>query len=292
MSACTKRSLPETFSATHGSATLALAFLILAWPLAAVAQPTTPSSEASAGVDATPTNVTVRVVSQGAKILGDGVGGARVTIRDLETGEVLARGTQRGETGDTERIMRTPRLPGDSVYATPGAASYEATLDLAEPTRVEIVGEGPLGQPEDMQRASTTTLLIPGQDVGGDGIVLTVHGFLVGLLELEDGAARAGDRLRVRAKVRMMCGCPTSPGGLWDSEAIDVTARLVRGDGTVVARAPLRYAGQSSTYAGTLPRPAAGVEVSKAELQVVASGAGQANFGIDRRALGESDRAR
>lgn len=283
----TKRILPKTSSVTRGgAAVLSFALLMLiAWPSLAAAQPAEASSpEARAAADATPTNVTVRVVSQGAKVLGDGVGGARVTIRDVETGEVLARGTQRGGTGSTERIMRTPRLPGDTVYATPGAASYEATLDLTEPTRVEIVGEGPLGHPEATQRASTTTLLVPGQDVSGDGVVLTVRGFLVDLMEPKGGTARAGgDSLRVRATVRMMCGCPTTPGGLWDSGEIDVTARLVRGDGTVVARAPMRYAGTPSTYVSALSRPPE--EAQNVELQVVASGTGQANFGIARREL-------
>lgn len=260
-----------------GAAVLALAWLLVPPRPEAVAQP----REASA--EAVPTRVMVRVVAQGAKVLGDGVGGARVTIRDLATGEVLARGVQRGGTGSTDRIMREPHLQKDTIYATPGTAGYEATLQLAEPTPVEIVGEGPLDYPEAARQATATMLLVPGRHVLGDGVVLTLHGFLVELLEPGASTSAPDDSLRVQAEVTLMCGCPTTPGGLWDSDAIDVTARIMQPGGTVVAEAPLYYAGTRSTYAGTLPRPAA--DLQGAEVQVVAADAAGANFGLGRRPL-------
>ena len=48
-----------------------------------------------------PTTVKVSVIAHDGKLMGSGVGGARVTIRDLDTGEVLADGLHEGGTGDT-----------------------------------------------------------------------------------------------------------------------------------------------------------------------------------------------
>src|SRR5688572_25284805 len=52
------------------------------------------------------TDVMVRVVAHGAMVLGDEVGGARVTITDVATGRLLASGLQLGEPGDQNQIMR------------------------------------------------------------------------------------------------------------------------------------------------------------------------------------------
>lgn len=220
-----------------------------------------------------PTTITVRVVSQDAKIIGDGVGGARVIIRDAESGEVLAAGVQQGATGDTERIVRAPRVRGEDVYDTPGAAAFTATLQLAEPTRVEVIGEGPLGTPHAIQRASATLLLVPGVDIGGDGLVLTLHGFLVELLE--PLALPPTGEARVTARVRMLCGCPLEPGGLWDADRVEVTARVASPDGGV-RTFPLRYAGEPNLFTGALAVDGLRAE---ATLTVVAQDARRVNFG-------------
>ena len=47
-----------------------------------------------------PTRIIVRVVAHGSMVLGREVGGARVTITDVASGEVLATGIQHGEAGD------------------------------------------------------------------------------------------------------------------------------------------------------------------------------------------------
>lgn len=156
---------------------------------------------AAAGV---PTRVQVRVVSRDAKLIGDGVGGARVTIRDAQTGVLLKEGIQTGGSGDSERLMRTPRARGAALYDTPGAAGFLATLLLERPTVVEITGEGPLGVAQATLKASKTLLLVPGQDVLGDGVVLEIHGFAVEITSPSAGTeARAGGELEVRATVRM-----------------------------------------------------------------------------------------
>lgn len=72
--------------------------------------------------EAVPTRVVVRALSNDAKIIQDPVGGARITIRDAETGEVLAQGLQTGDSGSTDKIMRQPRERGATIYDVPGAA--------------------------------------------------------------------------------------------------------------------------------------------------------------------------
>ncbi|MFQ5724157.1 MAG: hypothetical protein ACE5G6_06655 [Terriglobia bacterium] len=149
-----------------------------------------------------PTKVMVRAVTSDAKIIGDAVGGARITLRDAATGEVLAEGIQKGKTGNTELIMG-PHGRGATIYDTPGAAGFEATLELERPTRVEVTAEGPLGYPQARQKASKTVLLVPGHDVLGEGILLTIHGFIVEVLAPTEEEAPAGQPLLVQARVRM-----------------------------------------------------------------------------------------
>jgi len=222
-----------------------------------------------------PTKVTVRVVAHDAKIIGSGVGGARVTIRDAETGATLAQGVQEGSTGNTERIMRTPRTRGVPIFDTEGAARFVAQLNLTRPTVVEIVAEGPLDTPHSMQRASKTSLIVPGQDVTGDGIVLELMGFTVVFEDSTDASEfRVGHEIPVRVGVTMLCGCPTEPGGMWDADQIDVTVRMIR-EGVVVAETPLEYAGSTSTFSGRLT----GHEPGAFELQVIAQDPDRANFG-------------
>ena len=157
-----------------------------------------------AAAQAIPTNVMVRAVSRDAKVIQDPVGGARITIREVATGNVLAQGVQQGGSGNTELIMVKPRARGATVFDTPGTAGFLATLMLDRPTVVEITAEGPLGNPQATQRASKTLLLVPGQHVLGEGVLLEIHGFIVDLLAPVAGAeVRAGQPLPVRVKVTM-----------------------------------------------------------------------------------------
>lgn len=157
-----------------------------------------------AAAQAIPTKVMVRAVSRDAKVIQDPVGGARITIREVATGNVLAQGVQQGRSGNTELIMVKPRARGATVFDTPGTAGFLATLMLDRPTVVEIAAEGPLGNPQATQRASTTLLLVPGQHVLGEGVLLEIHGFIVDLLAPVAGAeVRAGQPLPVRVKVTM-----------------------------------------------------------------------------------------
>lgn len=153
---------------------------------------------------AIPTKVLVRAVSRDAKIIGTGVGGAQITIYDVDSGELLVRGVQLGGTGSTEKIIVKPRERHAPVYDTEGAAHFLATLMLERPTVVEIVAEGPLGAPQAMQRASKTLLLVPGYDILGEGVLLEIHGFIVTILApAAETELTAGSPITVRATLTM-----------------------------------------------------------------------------------------
>lgn len=242
---------------------------------AALACATSPSLAAQQGEDET-TRLVVRAVASDAKVIGSGVGGARVTVVDVESGDVLAQGVQRGGTGDTDAIMRAARERGATVYGGEGTAAFTADLTIDRPTRVRVTAEGPLDAPKTARQSASTTLwMIPGRDVDGQGLVITLHGFLVEVLEaVPSGEGTTEGDLAIRARIRMMCGCPTRPGGLWDSDRYTITARLVR-NGEVVAEAPMRFTGETSVFGANLSAPdgpAGAVEVVVTDTERVNTG--------------------
>ena len=227
------------------------------------------------------TKVMVRAVARDAKIIGKGVGGAHITIRDVSSGRVLAEGTQMDGTGDTALIIEKPHARGTKIYDTTGASGFLAVFNLERPTVVEVTAEGPLGSPQATQRASKTMLLVPGEDVLGDGVLLEIHGFIVKALAPQvDAKVKVGSPFEVKATVTMACGCPTEPGGLWDANKIKVVARLIR-EGNIEAEIPMQYAGVQNTYAGNVPVTLPG----QVELQVLAMDPANANFGLTRENL-------
>jgi hypothetical protein len=151
------------------------------------------------------TKVIVRVVSKDAKVIGSGVGGAFVRIKDLETGESLAQGKQEGGTGDTDRIMVQPRRRGETVYGTSGAAFYEAGIPLDRLTQVEIYAEAPLAYPQSIQKGSKTLTLIPGKHVLGEGVIIELDGLIVNILNPSPKEVlKKGEALTIKAEVRML----------------------------------------------------------------------------------------
>lgn len=227
------------------------------------------------------TKIMIRAVARDAKAIGQHVGGARITVRDTATGEILAQGIQAAGTGDTNLIMKAPHTRGMTVYNTPDSSGYLAVLHLDKPTVVEISAEGPLGNAQATQRSSKTMLLVPGEDVLGEGILLEIHGFIVtALTPSADAKVKVGSPFEVRATVTMACGCPTEPGGMWDANKIRVVARLLR-DGKVQSEIPMTYAGVQNTFHADVPDAAPGA----LELQVLALDPESANFGMTREAV-------
>lgn len=231
---------------------------------------------ASAGAEPTP--ITVRVLSKDAKFIGTSMGGMRVILRDAHTGEVLAKGLTHGGTGDTRRLMHEGG--GRRVQLSdPSAAKFEATLDLDAPRLIEVEAIGPMAQPQAAHRVTSSQWVIPGKGVtGGDGWVLELPGFVVDVLAPPAHIKFSGvASVDLKANVVMMCGCPIEPGGLWDAEKYEVQA-IVSRDGEEVARLPLRYAGETSQFAASLPIDAAGTY----DVLVYAHDPANGNTGIDR----------
>jgi len=151
------------------------------------------------------TRVTVRVVAKDSKVIGSGVGGAWVRIKNFETGEILAQGKQEGGTGDTDRIMVTPRRRGEIVYGTPGAAFFQAELHLERPTQIEIYTEAPLAYPQSIQKGSKTLTLIPGKHILGEEVIIELDGLIVNILNPSPkGVLKKGEELTIKAEVRML----------------------------------------------------------------------------------------
>lgn len=232
----------------------------------------------AAAQEPVPTQVRVHVVSRDAKLIGTSVGGIWVTIRDAATGRTLAEGLHTGGTGDTRRIMQMPRLRDSTLFTTEGAAHFTATIPLTRPTPVIVTAHGPLNFPDQAVTVTKHVLLVPGEDILGDGVVLEMHGLIVEVLEPAVPAVAEGEDIIVRARVRMMCSCPTGPDQLWSAGA--VRARLLR-DGVVIVEAPMPAVGEGSLYAGRLTAPAAGRYL----LEVLASDPARANAGVARSAL-------
>lgn len=196
------------------------------------------------------TPVTVRVLSEGAKFIGDTMGGVRITLHDAATGEVLATGRTRGGTGDTERIM-TSSVRGASL-STPGAAKFSTTLDLDGPTRIRLVAHGPLAQPQAANTVTETRTVLPGRGIaGGDGWLVEMPGLAVDVLAPPAPATAGNGSVAVTANVVMMCGCPIAPGTPWPAEEFEVAATILK-DEEAVRTVPLAYAGSPSLFTTTL----------------------------------------
>jgi hypothetical protein len=227
---------------------------------------------------AEPTRVDVRVISKGAKFVGTSMGGVAITLRDADTGALLAEGVTAGGTGDTARIMQAEQRHHDPV-ATDDAAVFRATLDLAAPRRIEVTALGPLGQRQAAASVSSTMWVVPGKHVtGGNGWLLELPGFAVDVL-----APPAHQRLTaprsvpVRANVVMMCGCPIEPGGLWDARRFEVRA-IVSRNGAKLRELALAYAGETSQFTAEL----GGLEPGAYEVLVYAHDPSNGNTGLDR----------
>ena len=107
------------------------------------------------GAWAKKTMVVVHVVSKDAKFVGTSMGGALVTVKNADTGEVLAKGRTTGTTGDTEMLMKTNMTRRDPLVDEK-AARFIAMVNIDEPTRAEITAMGPAAQRQSANIVSIT----------------------------------------------------------------------------------------------------------------------------------------
>ena len=268
----------------RGFASIASALLLALWlPLPCFAIPAEEEPPPDPHLhDPKPTTSLVRVVAHGAMVLGREVGGARVTITDVETKQVLATGIQQGEAGDQNQIMRTPHLMEEPVYSARPAAVFTTTLELRKPTLVEITAEGPLAHPASMQHASQTVLLIPGHDLINDGIVLHLYGYIVQIEHPKPGQAlMAKDDVKLRASVRTLSGTLVRPHGDWDSRKIRIYGELLIGN-RIVERLQMFYSNETGTFDAPFFVPKPDEAPDGIVLRVVATDLATGNSGVGR----------
>lgn len=198
---------------------------------------------------AEPTQITVHAIAKDAKFIGTSIGGVRIVIRDADSGAILADGITTGSTGDTKKLMNDDRKRGVAL-STDDAARYTATIDISEPRLLEVSAFGPLAQRQSAARLSVTQWVVPGKHItGGDGLVLELPGFVVDVLDPPAHVKLKGvpQTVNLSANVMMMCGCPTSAGGMWDSNKYEVRA-LLKKNGNSAGELPLVYSGKESQF--------------------------------------------
>lgn len=207
----------------------------------------------SAFVQAEETSLKVLVRADDAKFIGSGVGGLNVAVAHAHTGEVLAQGQITGGTGDTQALMKSGQTRGQSPVSQ-DAASFQATLDLQRPTPLTVSATGPLNVPEEsMQTVSTTLWMVPGKHVEDPGLILHMPGLITDLSQF----SRDGRELSLTAEVTMMCGCPITKDGLWDSDNLKAVAQLYR-NGKVVGEQALQFTGERNLFGGSITAPESG----------------------------------
>jgi hypothetical protein len=213
-------------------------------------------------------------------VLGREVGGARVTIADAATKLILATGIQQGESGDQNQIMRTPHVMEEPIYSSRPSAAFNATLELRRPTLVEITAEGPLAYPAATQRVSKTVLLIPGQDLTNDGIVMHLYGYLVQIERPKPGESLiAKDDVKLRASVRTLSGSPVRPHGDWDSRKIRIYGEVLVGD-RIIERLQMFYSGESGSFEAPFFVPPPKEAPDGVTLRVIATDLSTGNSGM------------
>jgi hypothetical protein len=227
-----------------------------------------------------PTTILVRVVAHGSMVLGKEVGGARITITDVASGQILASGLQQGEQGDQNQIMRTPHLMEEPLYSSRASASFTTTLELTHPTLVDIAAEGPLAYPASGQRVSKRMWLIPGHDLTNDGIVLALYGYIVQIEHPKSSEPLiAKDDVMLRASIRTLSGAPVRPHGDWDSRRVHIYGELLIG-GRVLERLQMFYSGEKANFEAPFFVPLPKDAPDGITLRVVAADPASGNFGV------------
>jgi len=198
------------------------------------------------------TLVTVRVIAKDGKFLGDDIGGSLVTIRNVETGVMLAQGYTKGGSGNTTQIMETPRTRSQPI-PTDEASEFTARLEIDEPAFIEVTAYGPIGGLQSPHKVSATQWVMPGKNMTrGDAFLLEIPGLLVQVLEPPTHLSLSSlpANVTISANVMMMCGCPISPGGVWNSEHFEIAAQI-RKEGKIIDTVKLVYAGSPSQFTGS-----------------------------------------
>jgi len=174
-----------------------------------------------------PTQINVRVIAKFGKYLGDDIGGALVTIHDVQTGELLARGNTAGSSG-VKTLMGIP-VTRAQVLTTEQASVFTTSLDLEAPKLIKVTAHGPLAAQQSANTVSLTQWVYPGRNV--NGFLLEIPGLVVQILNPPTHflPTSAPQDIEIRANVTMMCGCPIESAP-WTPDLFEVTALIKRGE--------------------------------------------------------------
>lgn len=228
---------------------------------------------------ATETKLMVRAKAKDAKFIGSSIGGAHIIVRNTLNGEILAEGNTTGATGNTDLIMKSAHERYTSL-TDDKTAGFLAVMDIDEPTFVRVEVISPINKKNAQVHASTELWLIPGKDILGDGVVVEIAGFVVDILnptthQYISLGALPDSGLEIKANIVMMCGCPISRDGLWDSNVMEVKA-LVSKDGQTMDELSLDNPSQN-TFTGNLAMTESGYY----QITVYAYDAKTGNTGVD-----------
>ena len=222
------------------------------------------------------TDVMIRAQSKDAKFIGTSIGGAKVIVKNAETGEILAEGMTEGSTGDTDKIVKDPITRGKQL-TDEDTAGFLAQLDIDEPTFVTVEVIAPWNKKQARVTSSTQLWVIPGKNITGDGVVLEVPGFVVDILSPQTHERITSDKtVDISANVVMMCGCPLTSGGVWNADEYEVKA-IVSREGTKVQTVDLEIQEKPSTFSGKTTLSPGNYEVS-----VYAFDPKTGNSGVDK----------
>lgn len=222
------------------------------------------------------TKLMVRALATDAKFIGSSIGGAKIIIRDVETAEILDEGVTEGSTGDTQLILLSPRERYQQV-TDENTAGFEAKLNLDSPTFVNVEVHAPVNKKQAKVVSSTQLWVIPGKDISGDGLIIDVPGFVVDVLSPQTHETiRQGDQIEIKANIVMMCGCPVTENGTWNSAQYEIKA-LVTSNGTEPKEIELKATGKPSTFSANVE-----LEQGNYEIAVYAYDPGTGNTGLDK----------
>ena len=102
----------------------------------------------------TDTKIIVRVKAKDAKFIGSSLGGAYIIIRNSLNQQILAEGKTSGAAGNTNLIMITPIVRGNSIVDDQ-TAKFFATINIEEPIFVTIEELSPINNKQASTKITT-----------------------------------------------------------------------------------------------------------------------------------------
>ncbi|WBL26818.1 hypothetical protein [Zunongwangia sp. HGR-M22] len=217
----------------------------------------------------------VRAKAKDAKFIGTSIGGAKVIIREVLTKKILSEGVTSGSTGNSEKIMKQPRLRYQKISDN-NTAGFLAKLDISEPTFVEIEAYAPINKKQAAIKSTTQLWVMPGKDIMGDGVILEIPGFVIDILSPQTHERIPGEiSTEIKANIVMMCGCPVEEGGLWDANDFEINA-VVESEG-FFKEIELKQTEKSSTFSGNID-----LQKGNYSITVYAFDAKTGNTGVDK----------